>query len=486
MLTIVPLAFALTLIPTGIILLIVGFRGRRVDDHPRCRTCQYDLTGKPETSPRCPECGHDLTTPGAITDGLRQRRPRLLAAGGLLVFLPFLVVAGLLTDLVREFNPYPYYPNGWLVSDLGSTSVKRRTAAAQELLWRVIPSGRGSAMPFPSNLAVSPERLPEAAGPPWTDIADRLLARQADRSRVWYSEQGDVLDLLFNQNLLDRPRLVRYADNAVSLRLMVRPRVRQGDPIVVRVVPSARVGTTTVFYLKTFGPHYAVPPPVGPDKLDLTRLPDPSGYHGTALRAAGGGYSIQTCPPLPGSPGTATLSPGKHTLSFVRPWALSVRGGGFAPFKAPPLTRGVFTHTADVEILPAGTTDDLTPVRYADLDAVIVRSIRSAAITFHTAARTADIYFDLSSPPEDLAFDVFLDLPAGEGITRPFPIGAITSAANVGLNDAKFVRDLPATLPATVDVLFVPSPTAARNTIDLYRYADVTLRLKNVPVTVEP
>jgi hypothetical protein len=50
----------------GLILLILGLRGRRVDDHPICRKCGFDLFGKPEGSTICSECSADLTYPHAI------------------------------------------------------------------------------------------------------------------------------------------------------------------------------------------------------------------------------------------------------------------------------------------------------------------------------------------------------------------------------------------------------------------------------------
>jgi tRNA(Ile2) C34 agmatinyltransferase TiaS len=58
----------LGLIVVGISALVRGLRGRRIDDHPLCRRCGFDLTGKPETSTRCPECGSDLRRPRAILD----------------------------------------------------------------------------------------------------------------------------------------------------------------------------------------------------------------------------------------------------------------------------------------------------------------------------------------------------------------------------------------------------------------------------------
>ena len=71
----------------GIALLAAGLRGRRVDDHPLCRRCRFDLTGKPAESTRCSECGAPIDRPNAVRVGHRQHRPRAVAYGAA-VLLP--------------------------------------------------------------------------------------------------------------------------------------------------------------------------------------------------------------------------------------------------------------------------------------------------------------------------------------------------------------------------------------------------------------
>lgn len=75
-------AAAATLVAAGGVALLIRLarRGRRLDDHPTCRRCRFDLTGLPATSDRCPECGADLRARRAIVIGNRAPRLRLLVA----------------------------------------------------------------------------------------------------------------------------------------------------------------------------------------------------------------------------------------------------------------------------------------------------------------------------------------------------------------------------------------------------------------------
>jgi hypothetical protein len=65
----------------GLALLVAGWRGRRINDHPICRKCRFDLVGAADDAERCPECGRDLTQRRAIRIGVRRRRWLLVAFG---------------------------------------------------------------------------------------------------------------------------------------------------------------------------------------------------------------------------------------------------------------------------------------------------------------------------------------------------------------------------------------------------------------------
>ncbi len=67
------LALLLAVSLIGLILFIRCWRGKRIDDHPLCRRCRYDLIGTPEPRKTCPECGTDLTDSHALVIGSRKR-----------------------------------------------------------------------------------------------------------------------------------------------------------------------------------------------------------------------------------------------------------------------------------------------------------------------------------------------------------------------------------------------------------------------------
>src|SRR5436190_24294292 len=94
----------------GILLLAVGLRGRRVDDHPVCRKCGFDLSGRAEGAftGRCSECGMDLAKKRAVRLGNRRKRGRLLGAGALVtaVGVMWLGSMGWITTRGIDVNHY--------------------------------------------------------------------------------------------------------------------------------------------------------------------------------------------------------------------------------------------------------------------------------------------------------------------------------------------------------------------------------------------
>lgn len=65
-----------SLVAAGLILF--ALRGRRVNRHPICRQCGFDLFGKPKESTVCGECGADLHHGRAIRVGAREKRRGIL------------------------------------------------------------------------------------------------------------------------------------------------------------------------------------------------------------------------------------------------------------------------------------------------------------------------------------------------------------------------------------------------------------------------
>jgi hypothetical protein len=82
-----------------------------VDDHPHCRRCGYDLTGKPADSHRCAECGADLTARRGVVMGRRRRLKSSWIFGGSLLLLISLTTGGfVVANQLRTIQWVHYFP----------------------------------------------------------------------------------------------------------------------------------------------------------------------------------------------------------------------------------------------------------------------------------------------------------------------------------------------------------------------------------------
>ena len=187
------------LLALAVVLVLAGLRGRRTDDHPLCRRCGYDLTGRPDAAARCPECGADLARRRAIRVGHRVRRRALLAVGStiLVPLVAGLGVAGWAWE--RGIDPTPYKPAWWLRHDLDAGPALRAKSLA-ELTARVraghLSAGQAAA------------------------VADRALAAQAGAA-PWDPAWGTFIEAAHAAGSLGRPQWATYARQAVILSLHV-------------------------------------------------------------------------------------------------------------------------------------------------------------------------------------------------------------------------------------------------------------------------
>ena len=68
-------------VPAALWLIAWGWRGKRLDAHPVCRRCGFDLVGLPLGRRVCSECGNNLNRRRATRFGNRRRRWRAVALG---------------------------------------------------------------------------------------------------------------------------------------------------------------------------------------------------------------------------------------------------------------------------------------------------------------------------------------------------------------------------------------------------------------------
>src|SRR5688572_21811885 len=92
------------LLLAGLIVLMIGWRGRRIDDHPLCRKCGYDLLGCAQAA-NCPECGRDLRRRGrAIRIGHRRRRWVVTSMGLMMLLLALGGGGVMVSGTLRDFD----------------------------------------------------------------------------------------------------------------------------------------------------------------------------------------------------------------------------------------------------------------------------------------------------------------------------------------------------------------------------------------------
>lgn len=215
----------------GLLALVVGLRGWRVDDHPLCRKCRYDLSGHIDPHPRhlsrgergmrCPECGADLTGRRALRIGTRRRRPRV-AVGGLFFLVLALGAGGYVG--YRETRDYDWnrIKPLWLL--------KRKAVRG--------PSQDADAAIRTINMRILRDRLSPGQR---REVIELALREQADLTTPWNTLWANLIMNAEFKGVLPREALQRYLRQSVGdgLILTMRKQVRSGGSLPARVLPAA-------------------------------------------------------------------------------------------------------------------------------------------------------------------------------------------------------------------------------------------------------
>lgn len=231
-----------------------GLRGRYVGEHPHCRRCGFDLTGRPATSDACSECGATLDAPGAVTTGVRRRRPVPLAMGAFAMVLSLAIGSVVARDALARsggFSLVRMKPTGWLIGAVQRGRPADQAAAAAELSRRLWASDldESQAQAFvaaaTANLAARPWMAAPAgmaAAEAWSrGLLDEVTMRGAIRAfaspaTLTLAPQSSPTRVPFAVTLDGLTRL--QSPGRATCRIEVRDRV---DTIDGAPVPAAAV-----------------------------------------------------------------------------------------------------------------------------------------------------------------------------------------------------------------------------------------------------
>jgi hypothetical protein len=260
----------------GLILLCLGLRGRRIDSHPLCRKCRFDLVGLYPGQDRCPECGtalgggdngigeagggeHGSTANPSkaarktIRIGHRRRLRTALVAAAVLLLASGALAGADIWGRASHFNWNTVKPVWLLLREGAGKDGPAADAALKELSRRFTAD------------TLKPDQI--------QTIIEHALAQQADDKRPWRVGWGDFVESAWNNSLLSEKKMTRYARNAARLTLEVRKKVRRGDPLPAALNISWRTGSLGTMQLTAVHRGNRLGPQPFPQPVNLISTP---------------------------------------------------------------------------------------------------------------------------------------------------------------------------------------------------------------------
>jgi|GEM_PF-6955927 hypothetical protein len=427
---------AAVLSAAGLLLAWHGWRGTRVNDHPICRRCGFDLVGRVLSGPErniCPECGADLMVHKAVQQGQRERRRWTIAAGCLLLAVG-LGLAGLKTiDRLANFNWNTVKPV-WLLVYEAKQPGFQNDLVLQELMDR---RSKG-----------------ELPGTVYSELAEHALAVQADPSAPWTPLWGDLILDAHERGNLPPERLDEYFTNAVEVKMNIRPRVRAGMS-----VPYSVTGRTTRTATK--------PPRSFKLTLGEVKLRGPSGeevklprHAGSFERWGGGPPNFQSNIWL----GKEPLTPGPWQVEVLFRLTIDSLDRDLPHMQTIEVVEGPSTRLVEAP----GCTVTLSNVR-AQLEP-IMPNLGNPSPHREQARRLRLNLFPrrVDRPASFACFGRWLDADGGE---REWPLGSVVLRPNVGVGWSAY---LPEDFAAEEMTLILrPDTEGAESTPDLVEVPDI-------------
>jgi|GEM_PF-2327443 len=425
----------------GIFLIIFGRVGKRIDDHPWCRKCRFDLFGRDEgASNKCPECGSDLDKPKAVRVGQRQKRRGLILLG---TFVLLLSLGGL------GFKGYT-----------DAAGVNWQHHKPVWLLMREANSTQGSTA---SNKALFELRRRQDAGLLSGSEISRLvndaLKQQADLSQPWNPDWGSLIQIARSNQQVSDTQWQQYATQAVAegYEYKVRERVDMGKEIPFKIVSnSARVGDSNLGE-KLYVRRGHIVTQIGQLQME---------YHGASSGVLSSGSNGSTSSVLRMRE-DQSLDPGIHTADATIDVKLNTANG----WNAGPLLANIKINSSDTfELLTEGATS-VTVTKDPAYRAAVEQSIQlDKVLNYQYSSKNTKQWdlqsqFDIKPRPVDIAFKIYIRI---DGVETKSSVGSFcvpASAQSRWHTSGSTDMDLAG---KTIDVILRPSIEDAKRSVDCY------------------
>lgn len=450
----------------GVVAFTIGMRGRRVDDHPVCRRCGYDLSGAEAPPTVCPECGRAIAARRrAVRTGNRRKRPIMASLGAVITALS-IAMAGLMAGLflygqAQEFDWNTIKPVWWLERDLASADARVRTAAATELHRRLQNDDldRGDV---------------DGAVP-------TLFALQKDWTIPWADEYGLFIELAHSKNLVDDETFYSYLQQAVSnVSVHSRERVHAGDEMPIRIQQNrTRVS-------KNFGRMQSGVPPMYWFSAHVTGMRSADGQVSITYPSHGGGHLGLNG----GNGGSMTswfpvidIPPGAQDVIVQIELSVEQQAPG-SPYRTIRVWRDELPLSLEVvpEDEPLITLID-DPALAAGIRKSIFLDLANRRIALSGNSSTVSPtpgYVQIREPPVGVAFDIFARGASGREAhlgTRAIPAGAVDHAGWLFKDLEKLFPDA-----THIDIVFRSNAEVAKKDEDVTEMWVGELVFEDVPL----
>jgi hypothetical protein len=195
----------------SVYMLIAGSRGRRVNDHPVCRGCKFDLVGTYPDMSLCPECGKKCSHK-TVRIGMKRKRPGLVFAGAALIALLLAANSAVIVWNARGYDWTYFAPTPWLIARLDGEHPWIDGRILGELYNR--------------------HEIGELTQAHIDEIVKFTLERQANLDLHWHRRSGELFERLTAGGFVSPENLKTYFDQQ-DIQLLVLSRNQfHPDPII--------------------------------------------------------------------------------------------------------------------------------------------------------------------------------------------------------------------------------------------------------------